>query len=149
MPQLILEILMTFLRFPKSGSLWFSFTFLAAAEMTSLERSLMTMAPSSSIFATSPVTSQPLWNLSGASTWKYSWTHQLRRFGTFWYQFQAETPWTHRCVLDYPRSTHEKLSSLAARQVSWQIFYVGLEFGSVIINVWTTSKIHRHIYILY
>mmetsp|Transcript_36257 Transcript_36257/g.93491 ORF Transcript_36257/g.93491 Transcript_36257/m.93491 type:complete len:260 (-) Transcript_36257:688-1467(-) len=40
--------------------------------ITSLERSLMTMAPSSSILATSPVINQPLWNLSGASYMKYS-----------------------------------------------------------------------------
>mmetsp|Transcript_39916 Transcript_39916/g.114026 ORF Transcript_39916/g.114026 Transcript_39916/m.114026 type:complete len:283 (-) Transcript_39916:696-1544(-) len=44
--------------------------------MTSLDLSLMTMAPSSSIRATSPVMSQPLWNLSGASYWKYSWMIQ-------------------------------------------------------------------------
>mmetsp|Transcript_97657 Transcript_97657/g.291664 ORF Transcript_97657/g.291664 Transcript_97657/m.291664 type:complete len:341 (+) Transcript_97657:97-1119(+) len=44
--------------------------------MTSLDLSLMTMAPSSSILATSPVTSQPLWNLSGAGHWKYSWMTQ-------------------------------------------------------------------------
>mmetsp|Transcript_39868 Transcript_39868/g.85371 ORF Transcript_39868/g.85371 Transcript_39868/m.85371 type:complete len:260 (-) Transcript_39868:707-1486(-) len=40
--------------------------------ITSLERSVMMTAPSSSYFATSPVTKKPLWNLSGASNWKYS-----------------------------------------------------------------------------
>mmetsp|Transcript_91499 Transcript_91499/g.296149 ORF Transcript_91499/g.296149 Transcript_91499/m.296149 type:complete len:246 (+) Transcript_91499:472-1209(+) len=40
--------------------------------MTSLERSVMLIAPSSSSLATSPVISQPLWNLSFASNWKYS-----------------------------------------------------------------------------
>mmetsp|Transcript_10550 Transcript_10550/g.32864 ORF Transcript_10550/g.32864 Transcript_10550/m.32864 type:complete len:295 (+) Transcript_10550:305-1189(+) len=39
--------------------------------MTSLDLSLMTIAPSSSILATSPVISQPLWNLSAALYSKY------------------------------------------------------------------------------
>mmetsp|Transcript_14548 Transcript_14548/g.36955 ORF Transcript_14548/g.36955 Transcript_14548/m.36955 type:complete len:270 (-) Transcript_14548:781-1590(-) len=40
--------------------------------ITSFDRSVMTMAPPLSSFATSPVMSQPLWNLSEAEVWKYS-----------------------------------------------------------------------------
>mmetsp|Transcript_17504 Transcript_17504/g.39663 ORF Transcript_17504/g.39663 Transcript_17504/m.39663 type:complete len:299 (-) Transcript_17504:794-1690(-) len=61
---------------PSIAAMWFSRSMEEIHSppdlMTSLDLSLMIIAPSLSIYATSPVMSQPLWNLSGALFWKYS-----------------------------------------------------------------------------